>query len=71
MTDDLDIVNFDEMVALALASTASGEAPRAEVSQQLMQRVAASSDPAGFAFHHASDTDTWMEIGRASCRERV
>ena len=60
MTDDLDIVDFDEIVALALASTASDEAPGPEVKRQLMQRVAASPDPAGFAFHHASDTETWM-----------
>jgi anti-sigma factor ChrR (cupin superfamily) len=59
MTEDADIVEFDEIVALALASTTSGAVPRPEVKQQLMQRVAASPDPAGFAFHHASD-DRWL-----------
>jgi anti-sigma factor ChrR (cupin superfamily) len=60
MTDDLDIVAFDEIVALALASTTSGAEPGPDVKRRLMERVAASPDPAGFAFHHASDTDTWM-----------
>ena len=59
MTDDLDIVEFDEMVALALASTTAGAAPDPNVKLELLQRVAASPDPAGFAFQHASD-DTWM-----------
>ena len=59
MTDETDIVEFDGIVALGLASAVKGPAPRPDVKQQLMQRVAASPDPAGFAFHHASD-DRWL-----------
>jgi anti-sigma factor ChrR (cupin superfamily) len=59
MTEDVDIVDFDEIVALALASMTGGAVPRPEVKQRLMQRVAASPDPAGFAFHRASD-DRWL-----------
>ena len=59
MTEDADIVEFDQIVALALAGAPGGAEPRPEVKQQLMQKAAASSDPAGFAFHHASD-DRWL-----------
>jgi len=59
MTEDTDRVEFDEIVALALASAAQGPAPRAEVKQQLMQRVAAATEPAGFAFHYIAD-DQWL-----------
>jgi anti-sigma factor ChrR (cupin superfamily) len=59
MSEDVDIVEFDQIVALALASAAQGPAPRPEVKALLMERVAASADPAGFAFHHASD-ERWL-----------
>ena len=59
MNEDTDIVEFDQVVALALATAASGAAPRAEVKHQLMRKVAAAADPAGFAFSHASD-ETWL-----------
>ena len=41
MTEDADIVEFDEVVALALASAASGAAPDPDVRRRLMERVAA------------------------------
>ena len=59
MTEDVDIVEFDQIVGLALASALGSPAPRPDVKQQLMQRIAALRDPAGFAFHHASD-DRWL-----------
>ena len=62
MTDDLkaDVIEFDEVVALAFASLNTGAVPRPEVKQRLMatlgepQRV-----PAGFSFRFASDAD-WL-----------
>jgi anti-sigma factor ChrR (cupin superfamily) len=59
MTEDADIVEFDEIVALALASAARDAAPDPDVRRRLMERVAASPDPAGFAFQYASD-DGWL-----------
>lgn len=58
MTKD-DHVQFDHIVDLALAASSQGPAPRPEVKAQLMQRIAAASAPAGFAFHYASD-DRWL-----------
>lgn len=61
MTDNLDLVEFDDVLALALAESAAsaGAAPRAEVRHQLMQRVRAAADVPGFAFHWAND-DRWL-----------
>jgi anti-sigma factor ChrR (cupin superfamily) len=59
MSQDEERVEFDEMVGLALAATASGPAPRPEVKDLLMQRLADSSAPAGFTFASASD-DRWL-----------
>jgi len=59
MTEDTDTVEFDEIVTLALAAATTGAEPGPEVKQRLMKKVAASSDPAGFAFHHASD-ESWL-----------
>ena len=70
MTEDGDIVEFDEIVALALASTVHSPAPRPGVKQQLMQRIAASPDPAGFVFHQASD-DRWLPHAVPGIRMKV
>ena len=59
MSEDADMVEFDEMVALGLAAAAKGPEPGAEVRRKLMRRVAASPDPAGFTFALASD-DHWL-----------
>ena len=59
MTEDGDIVEFDEIVTLGLAAAMEGSEPRSEVRQRLMQQIAASSAPAGFAFHLSSD-DRWL-----------
>ena len=57
---DNDLVQFDAIVALALASAVANPAPRPEVRQQLMQRIATgAADPAGFVFNLASDA-VWM-----------
>jgi anti-sigma factor ChrR (cupin superfamily) len=59
MSEDVDRVEFDEVVALALAASAGGASPRADVKRRLMERVAASAAPAGFAFRWAED-DRWL-----------
>jgi anti-sigma factor ChrR (cupin superfamily) len=59
MTEDLDIVAFDDLVALGLAAAARGAEPSPEVRQRLMARVAASTDPDGFVFHLAA-SDRWL-----------
>jgi len=61
MNRDLDdVVEFDEIVALALSELATGPAPRPAVKAQLMARIEErASVPAGYAlrFEHADD---WM-----------
>jgi anti-sigma factor ChrR (cupin superfamily) len=60
--DPVEIVEFDEVVSLALAETADArELPRPEVKIRLMSRLAETSPPAprGFSFSLASD-DTWV-----------
>ena len=59
MTQDTDIVEFDAIVSLALASTIEGPEPGPDLRWKLMQRIAEPAVPAGFAFHHASD-DRWL-----------
>jgi anti-sigma factor ChrR (cupin superfamily) len=59
--DPHDGVDFDETIALALARSASGEAPSPHVLERLMARVAetAPAIPAGFSFRLDSDDD-WL-----------
>lgn len=64
MTDESDRVEFDDVVAMALACSASadvpgGAAPSPDVKQQLLRRIQASTAPAGFAFESAND-DRWL-----------
>ena len=59
MTNDIDVVEFDEAVALALAEAAEGPAPRADVRRLLMDRVQAATEPKGFAFHWTRD-ELWL-----------
>ena len=59
MTDEADIVEFEDCVALGLAAAANGPEPRPDGRRRLMERVAASPDPDGFAFHFASDA-RWL-----------
>lgn len=61
MTDQLDnAVEFDELVAIALAELAWGETPRPAVRSQLMARLRGGAPaPAGFAFRLAPDDD-WL-----------
>ena len=59
MTQDTDIVEFDPIVSLALASAIDGPEPGPGLRRKLMLRIAEPAVPAGFAFHHASD-DRWL-----------
>jgi anti-sigma factor ChrR (cupin superfamily) len=65
MSEDLrDQVEFDEIIALALAQAAAegGEAPRPEVRARLLSRIRQAdvqAVPPGFTFTYASD-QTWV-----------
>ena len=59
MIDDLDVLDFDDLLLLALADAVSGPVPSAGVKGRLMQRVQEATEPAGFAFHWAAD-DVWL-----------
>ena len=70
MTNDIDVVEFDEAVALALAEAAEGPAPRADVRRLLMDRVQAATEPKGFAFHWTRD-ELWLPHPVAGIKMRV
>ena len=61
MINDIDAVEFDEVVALALAEAAAaeGSAPSAELRKKVLNRVHEATEPAGFAFHWTKD-DLWL-----------
>src|SRR5262245_43315678 len=59
MTNDTDDVQFDEMIAVALACAADHESPRPVVQQRLLARIAEPAAPAGFAFRFGHD-DAWL-----------
>lgn len=55
-----DVIEFDAVVALVLASVAAGDAaPRPEVKQRLLASLAAPPVPDGFSFRFAADAD-WL-----------
>jgi quercetin dioxygenase-like cupin family protein len=55
-----DVVEFEEVVALALAEASSGPAPRPIVKAQLLARLAKDAPvPAGFSLRFAPDDD-WV-----------
>jgi len=72
MTEPLDdMVEFDELVALALAELAVGPAPRPIVKTQLMARIAVTAQvPAGFGVRLATDDD-WLPHPVPGIRMRV
>lgn len=74
MIDDLraDIIEFDDTVALALASLATGTAaPQPEVRQRLLASLAGPRRaPAGFSFRFASDAD-WLPHPVTGIRMKV
>jgi anti-sigma factor ChrR (cupin superfamily) len=70
MSDDsqTDVVEFDEVLELALASFAAGWAvPRPEVKHRLLASL---STPSGFSFRFATDAD-WLPHPVAGIRMKV
>jgi anti-sigma factor ChrR (cupin superfamily) len=59
MTNDLDDVQFDELIAVALAYATDGESPRPEVRQRLLARLEEPAVPDGFSFRFGADGD-WL-----------
>jgi anti-sigma factor ChrR (cupin superfamily) len=61
MTHDLDAIEFDDLLTLALAYSAAdgGTAPRAGLKQELLARVVDPPVPEGFSFRLAKDAD-WL-----------
>jgi len=61
MTNDLDAVEFDDLIVLALAhSAADGSvAPRPEFRQELLSRLIDPPVPGGFSFRLSEDGD-WL-----------
>ena len=61
MTNDpVDAVEFDELIALALARAAdAGESPRPDVRQRVLSRIGETVAPVppGFSFRLADDED--------------
>jgi anti-sigma factor ChrR (cupin superfamily) len=58
--DPVDEIEFDDLIALALARAAdTGESPHPDVRQRLMSRLgeAVAAPPAGFSFRLQSDQD--------------
>jgi anti-sigma factor ChrR (cupin superfamily) len=60
MSDDTNVIEFDDIVAQALASlAATGARPRPEVRQRLLSKLAAPPVPDGFSFRPAAEAD-WL-----------
>ena len=61
---------FRSIVSLGLASAVKGPEPGPDVKRLLMQRIAASSEPAGFAFRLAADDD-WLPYPVPGIRMKI
>jgi anti-sigma factor ChrR (cupin superfamily) len=61
MSDEIDVLEFDEMLSVALAEAAAvhAPAPRPDLKRALMDRVRAATEPAGFTFAWTRD-DQWL-----------
>lgn len=58
MTDQHDVVEFDELIAMALAAAAGGATPGPHVKRRLLADIAAA--PAGFRIVRDGDEGGWM-----------
>jgi quercetin dioxygenase-like cupin family protein len=66
-----DLVEFDDVVTVALASLVTGPEPRPNVKARLLARIAAdAATPAGFAFRFAADDD-WQPHAVPGIRMKV
>jgi anti-sigma factor ChrR (cupin superfamily) len=72
MSDESDVLNFDEVLTLALAEAAAAGAPTpsSSVRQRLMQRVHATAEPVGFSFTWSADQD-WIPHAVPGIRMKV
>lgn len=72
MTEDAraDVVEFDDVLTVALAATAGTVAPRPEVKQRLLARLAGTPVPAGFSFRFATDAE-WLSHPVPGIRMKV
>ena len=66
MTEDADIVEFDEMVALGLAAAAKGPEPGTDVRQKLMQGSPRRPIRRGLRFTTPPTIDGWRTRFRVS-----
>jgi quercetin dioxygenase-like cupin family protein len=65
-----DAVEFDDIIARALADLATGPVPRADVRARLLDRVSPQAPGGGFQFRFASDAN-WVSHPVAGIRMRV
>ena len=72
MIDDRDAVEFDEVIAVALAMSLPADAigPRREVRAQLLARVSEPPAPKGFSFRYETDGD-WRPHSVPGIRMKV
>lgn len=70
--DDIDEVEFDAPIVLALAEAVAGPSPRPEVKALLLARIKNHRNhvPAGFSFHFGAD-DSWLPHPVPGIRMRV
>jgi hypothetical protein len=67
-----DHVEFDELIAMALAESTLGPEPRPMVRDAVLMRATAAAPlPAGFAVHDAADEETWRSYPIPGIRMKV
>jgi quercetin dioxygenase-like cupin family protein len=66
-----DVIEFDELLELTLASVAAGDAaPRPEVKQRVLASLAGTPPPRGFSFRFATDAG-WLPHPVAGIRMKL
>jgi len=71
MTDDRDPIEFDEVIAVALARAAdTGDLPSPDVKRRLMARIATDALPPGFSVTRGSE-DGWLPHPVAGIRMKI
>jgi anti-sigma factor ChrR (cupin superfamily) len=70
MSDEHDVIDFDEPTALALAASAGSATPRPDVKRRLMLRLFGAATPAGFEVVRADD-DRWLPHPVSGIRMKI